>query len=289
MTDAQIFDQGYRTYEGERTGLRGALRSLVVYSLRSSLGLGRKARHKLVPLLTIIISYVPAVVFLGVIALFGEIVEAEEANYYGYYDGVIVLAVILMVAFMVPQLLCTDRRTGLLGVYLASPLNRPTYLLGKAIAAVILLLFVTLGPPLFVMLGYSLQGVGPDSFVNWIETFLKIVLSSLVLGVFLTSIGLAISATTDRWATATATIIGVLVASAIVTELLTTEADLSPVIRLGHLTGLPLILIHRIHGDEGFWTYSDNPTWSLWLGFFVWVIGCLGFVWSRYRTLLVRR
>ncbi len=288
MTDAQIFDQGYRTYSGPRTGLRGALRSLVIASLRATLGLGRKARHKIIPILTIAISYLPAIVILGIVVLLGE-VTADEANYYGYYDGVISIAVVLMVAFMVPQLLCTDRRTGLLGVYLASPLNRPTYLLGKAITAVILLLTVTLGPPLIVLLGYSLQGVGPDGFTNWVETFAKIILSSLVLGIFLTSIGLAISATTDRWGTATATIIGVLIASGIVTGLLVEESDLSPAIRLFSLVSLPLQLIHRIHNDEGFWTYSENPTWSLWLAFFGWVLASLAFVWSRYRTLLVRR
>ncbi len=288
MTDAQIFDQGYRTYGGVRTGLRGALRSLIVHSLRASLGLGRKARHKVVPVLTIVISYLPAIVFLGIAALFGGEI-ADEANYYGYYDGVISIAVILMVAFIVPQLLCTDRRTGLLGVYLSSPLNRPTYLLGKAITAIVLLLFVTLGPPLLILLGYSLQGVGPDGFSQWIETFAKIVLSSVVLGGFLTAIGLAIAATTDRWATATATIIGVLLASTIVTELLTNGAKLPPAIRLANLVGLPLTLIHRIHDDPGSWSHADNPTWSLWVAFFGWLLASLAFVWARYRTLLVRR
>lgn len=288
MTDAQIFDQGYRTYDGPRTGLKGALRSLIIASLRSTLGLGRKARHKIVPVLTIAISYLPAIVILGIVVLLGE-ASANETIYYEYYDGAISIAVVLMVAFMVPQLLCTDRRTGLLGVYLASPLNRPTYLLGKAIAAVALLLTVTLGPPLIVLFGYSLQGVGPDGFVNWIETFAKIILSSVVLGVFLTSVGLAISSTTDRWGTATATIIGAMIASGSVTGLLVDESGMAPAIRLFSLVALPLHLIHRIHGDESFWTYADNPTWSLWLGFFGWVIACLAFVWSRYRSLLVRR
>ncbi len=288
MSDAQIFDQGYRTYSGERTGLKGALRSLIVHSLRASLGLGRKARHKIVPVLTVVISYLPAIIILGIAVLFGG-GAADDANYYSYYDNSISIAVILMVAFIVPQLLCTDRRTGLLGVYLASPLNRPTYLLGKAITSIILLLLVTLGPPLLILVGYSLQGVGPHGFGQWIETFIKIVASSLVLGLFLTAVGLAISATTDRWATATATIIGALIASTIVTEVLVTEAKLPPAIRLANLIGLPITLIHRIHNDVGEWSYADNPTWSLWLGVVGWLCLTLGFVWARYRTLLVRR
>lgn len=289
MTDAQIFDQGYRTYDGPRTGLRGALRSLIVHSLRSSLGLGRKARHKIVPVLTMIISYLPAIGFLAFSAIVGSDVGADEANYYGYYDGIVWISVVLMVAFVVPQLLCNDRRTGLLGVYLASPLNRPVYLLGKALAALIMMLFVTLGPPLMVLIGYTLQGMGPDGFGNWIESVFKIILASIIMGTFLTSIGLAIAATTDRWATAMATIIGVLIASGIVTSVLTEEADFSPVIRLANFAALPQALIHRIFNDQGFWTYADNPTWSLWAAVLGWITISLGFVWARYRTLLVRR
>lgn len=289
MTDAQIFDQGYRTYDGPRTGTKGAVRSLIVHSLRSSLGLGRKARHKIVPVLTIVISYLPAIIFLGIAALIDSDAAADDANYYGYYDGIVSIAVVLMVAFVVPQLLCTDRRTGLLGVYLASPLNRPTYLLGKAIAALVMMLFVTLGPPLLVLIGYTLQSVGPDGFGNWIETVLKIFLASFIMGTFLTSIGLAISATTDRWATAMATIIGILIASGVITSVLTDEADFSSSIRLANFAALPQALIHRIFGDEGFWTYADNPTWTLWVAIVGWSTVSLSFVWARYRTLLVRR
>ena len=41
-------------------------------------------------------------------------------------------AVLVFVAFVAPEVLCPDRRTGMLGLYLASPLTRDTYLVGKA-------------------------------------------------------------------------------------------------------------------------------------------------------------
>ena len=52
---AQIYDQGYRRYEGGRNGVLGAQRSLVRYSLRHAIGLGRPARYKLLPLAVIVI------------------------------------------------------------------------------------------------------------------------------------------------------------------------------------------------------------------------------------------
>ena len=57
-----------------------------------------------------------------------------------------------------------------LGIYLASPLNRTTYLLAKAIAVVGVLLLVTLGPPLLLLIGLALQNAGPRTSPTFMET-----------------------------------------------------------------------------------------------------------------------
>ena len=51
---------------------------------------------------------------------------------------------------------------GMLGLYLASPLDRDTYLLAKAAAVGLVLSLVTLGPPLFMLIARTVAGVGPD-------------------------------------------------------------------------------------------------------------------------------
>ena len=54
---------------GPRTGVRGAMRSLVRHSVQRVLGLKRTAWTKVLPILTIFIAYVPAIVFVGVAVL----------------------------------------------------------------------------------------------------------------------------------------------------------------------------------------------------------------------------
>ncbi|MFT7600835.1 MAG: ABC-2 type transport system permease protein [Acidimicrobiales bacterium] len=298
---AQIFDQGYRRYEGVRTGFTGALRSLVVHSMRHALGLGRSARFKVIPIAVIIFAYLPAVAFVGLAALLPEDLVAEGvlptyASYYGYVVG----AIYLFAAFVAPLLLCTDRRTSLLGVYLASPLNRPTYLLGKAIATVLLLLIVTFGPPMLMLIAFSLESAGPSGFFNWIEVFIKILFSSLTMGLMYSALALAVAAATDRWVFATAAVILLLPGSAIVTDVLVWEADLTPMLHLLNLPNLPRELIFRIHGEANqsfsspsgtgsLWRQSENSTASLWLAWIGYLGVSIAFIWYRYRRLLVRR
>ncbi len=289
--EAQIYDRGYRTFEGERTGVPGAIRTLVVHSMRTALGLGRSAKHKVVPVLIILIAYIPAIIFIGLAALLpGE--ELEETlipSFPEFYSGTIV-AIYLFAGFVAPSLLCTDRRTGMLGVYLSSPLDRVTYLLGKAIAVFIVLLLVIFGPPLLLLIALTLEGSGPDSLGAWIETFGKIFLGSIVMGTFFAAIGLAVAAATDRIVVATATVLAIIPASAIAVGLLVDENDLSPSLRLLSLPTLPRELIFRIHGEsDGPWSITANPTWTLWAGWGAWMIVAIGFIWFSYRRLLVRR
>ena len=50
----------------------------------------------------------------------------------------------------------------MLGLYLASPLTRDSYLSSKAAAVMAVLGLVTLGPPLFMLLARTIAGTGPD-------------------------------------------------------------------------------------------------------------------------------
>lgn len=285
---ARIYDQGYRRYEGSRTGMSGSIKSLVRHSIRHALGIGRKTRHKIVPFGVVVMAYLPAAVFIGAAALIPIDTQDFLPTYAEYY-GFVAATIYLLAGFVSPELLCADRRTGLLGVYLSSPLTRPNYLYGKAIAVFLMLLLVTLGPPLLMLIAFSLQNMGPDGFVEWLRVFARIVASSAVIGVLYTAVSLAVAATTDRIPVATATILALIPGSAVVTDLVVDIADIDPTVRLLNLLFLPRALIFRIHDESGGWPASDNPTWTLWVAVAVWTLAAVGWIWYRYRTLLVRR
>src|SRR5690606_25670468 len=99
------------------------------------LGMRRPVWAKILPVLVVFISYVPAIVFVGVVAIAkNDPSVAQSLPRYADYYSHVMLAVLLFAAFGAPDVLCPDRRTGMLGIYLASPLTRDTYLVGKALA-----------------------------------------------------------------------------------------------------------------------------------------------------------
>ena len=133
--DAQIAARGFQPYDGPRSGVAGAIRSVSIESIRATLGLGRPARTKIFPVVSVAIAYVPAIVFVGVSVLIpGDLLDPNEvADYAGYY-GFITLAIILFSALVAPEVLVSDRRNGMLAMYLSTPLHRGTYLTSKVIA-----------------------------------------------------------------------------------------------------------------------------------------------------------
>jgi len=286
---AQIYDQGYRTYDGPRTGVPGAIRAVVKQSLRHSLGLGRSAVHKILPLAIVMMAYIPAVVFVGLAVLIPVDVSHRFLPSYAQYYGFVAATIYLLAGLVGPELLCADRRTGMLGVYLASPLSRNTYLISKALSVFIMLLLVTLGPPVLMLIAFSLQDVGPNGFVDWISTFVKIVIASAVVGVFYTAVSLAVAAFTDRRAMASATIMAIIPGSGIFTDRLVLDADLSPWFRMANLLFLPRAIVFRVFRESEGWPAYQNSTLSLWTAFAVIVGSCVLLIWYRYRTLLVTK
>jgi len=243
---AEIYDRGYRIYDGPRTGVFGAMRAVGVATIQRSLGMRRKFRFKIVPILVIFIAYVPALVFMGLAVLLPAEIAGEVVAEYGGYFGLIAITMILLTAFVVPEVMGSDRRTGMFGLYLASPLNRWNYLGSKFASIMIVTSLVTLFPVLFLMIGYTFVEIGPDGFGDGVEVVLSIFASGLVLSIFFSLFGMAVSTLTDRPLFASAAIVMVTIASEAFSAIIADNTDAPEWVRLFGVIALPLQLISRI-------------------------------------------
>jgi len=244
---AEIFEQGYRAYTGERAGRSGSMVSIWRASVQRGLGLRRKFRFKVVPLLTIVLAYLPALAFIGVSMLFPEEVAGELVDYPGYY-GFITTAMVLLTAFIVPELLSADRQSGMLGMYLAGPITRGSYLASKGAAMLTILAFVTFLPLVFVLIGYSITGLGPGTIVETLKLLGRMLASGTVFAAYFALIGMAVSSLTDRKGFASAAIIMLFVGTGVLVGILTESTDVPDWLQLFALVALPSDLTTRIYG-----------------------------------------
>ena len=225
---AAIHDLGYRKFEGERSGLVGAVRSLSWQTIRSILGLGRKGRHKVFPIIVGVVAALPAVVFLGVAIVLGSFGEGETLTYSELFAFSFTAAV-LFAAMVAPEALVRDRRDAMFTMYLSTPLTRVSYLSGKVSAVLIVMMTIVFGPVLLALLGWTFVGSGPDGFFNWMLAFVRLFLGSLIISAVMSSVALACSSLTNRRAFASIAVILAIFGGIISSTVLVRDADFSNV------------------------------------------------------------
>ena len=296
---AQIIDRGYRSYDGHRTGLPGSVRSVVRYSVRSTLGLGRPARHKILPGLAIAIALLPAVVFVGLaVVLNVDLIKDEILPDYHEYYGFISTALFFFCGIVVPDILVAARRNGMLPLYLSTPLQRWSYLASKALAVAVTLAILTVGPVLFLLVAYTIEGSGPDGPVDWLTIFVRILAAGVAISAAFTAASLAAASLTDRRAFAAIGVILLLVAGGIVSAALVEEADMSPRIYAFDLGGISDEFKERIYDaeppppEDSFEPGARRAELStpfVAAANLAWVVLGGGVVWWRYRRLALSR
>ena len=88
-----IHDLGYRRYTGPRVGESGAWSALFVQSLRAMFGLGRPMKSKVIPLLVVVVSTLPA---LAVITAAGASKGQVPVRYGQIIGGQLLLFVLFL-------------------------------------------------------------------------------------------------------------------------------------------------------------------------------------------------
>lgn len=280
MSDARIYSQGYRDYTGARSGVRGAMTSVAWHAARSVLGIGRPARYKVLPLLVIITTFVPSIVFVGLAVLIGDELLDEIAPPYSETIGNVLVQVLLFTAFVVPAILVRDRQNGMLSMYLSTPLERHTYLFAKAGAVLGVLSIVTIGPSLFQLIGYSAASAGPGSVGDWLLTVARIIVAGLVVAISLGLVAMAASSLTSRPLLATVGVVMLFLISSAISDSLQ-SADFSPFVSGISLTNMIDDIVPTIFGEES----PDPPGWFTATSVAVWNALSVAVIWLRYRRI----
>lgn len=199
-----IHDIGYRHYAGERLGRGAIVRALYVDGLRGAYGLGRSARSKVMPLLLLAATTVPALI-IGVVTSVTGATELPLA--YTDYAIQLQLAVAIYVATVAPATVSRDLRYRTVTLYFSRPLSRLDYVTARfaAMASAVLLLMAI---PLVVLLGGALLAKLPVG--DQLTGFLQALAGAAIFAVVLTAIGLLIASVTPRRGFGVAAVVAVL-------------------------------------------------------------------------------
>ncbi|MFE3447699.1 ABC transporter permease [Nonomuraea sp. NPDC059194] len=205
---SEIYDIGYRHYEGVRLGRAHAVRALIVQNLRSVFGLGRRARSKLMPFLLAGSMFLLPVVSIALMATVGR----SDVGYTGF--AVLMQPVIaIFLASQSPTITAPDLRFKVLPLYLSRPISSLDYVAAKVVAMTVAL-FALVAIPLTVMFAGELlvDPPGPPQTKEYVAA----VVTALVLALLLSTFGLALASFTPRRGLGVASVIAVYLLAAAV-------------------------------------------------------------------------
>ena len=245
-----IYDRGYRHYEGPREGRGRRVRAIVVAGVRRALGLKRNWKTKVVPFGLLVLAFGPVFAFIGVRVLVGEAVG--DFLGYGRYLRIVAGILLLFAATAGPELLCPDRRQNVLALIFTRPVTRLDYLLAKLAALLLVVGLIAVVPLVVLFIGNTLTAEGAATYLRGhLDDLGRILLAGVALTVFYSVVALAAASLTDRRALATAGLLGVLLGTSALANILffTTRFDGRRWFALVSLGGAPMRFVDWLFGD----------------------------------------
>jgi len=297
MTDSGVvYDLGYKPYEGDKRGRRGAVATTYRDGNYRVLGIKRRARKKILPWALAAFVMVPAVVFVGfafLLSTFAPEADSPFGSHADYFEltGTIVL---LFVALAAPELLIPDRREGVLSIYSSRPLLPDDYVLARFGSLLTVAAGFMLIPQVLMYFGFA--ALDADGFFSalWSNggAIPRILAATAVYAIAYTPLALLIATVANRKSAATGVYLGTLLIGTILSAALV-EATTMPGRRYTAMLAFGEL---PTHVNDWIWgTSSSEPTPMAMAGFDAWVsllvigavavIATLIVVW-RYRRLL---
>lgn len=293
MSDAVIYDRGYRAYDGDIRGRSGVRRAIVKDGIRRILGIRRKARRKILPWGLLAIGLLMAAVLVGQLFLLGSLADALANGLPSYAELFDIYSRIslLFLAVTIPELIGPDRSQGVVSVYFSRPMSVADYLGSKAVAYLLMACSIYVIPQFAYHLGAA--ALSDDGFLSYLGSNLDVVWKVLAatLGFVLVHGGIlaVISAYIDRTSFAAATFLGVIIAG----------GNLSGVVSEASFPGSRFASLLAFDGHPRYvrdWVFGSDlgSYWPERAGFEPWVslvvigvVAASGAIWvyRRYRRL----
>jgi ABC-2 type transport system permease protein len=297
MTGGTVFDIGYQRYTGEREGRGRAWRGVFRDGVRIALGLGRGGRAKVLPWLFIgLISAIGTVMALvaGAANLMQGDGTAERLNLPTHGDLYGIASIVLYVfgAIVAPELLCRDRREGVIQLYLVRPLTGGDYIAARWAAFLSVMVVAAWLPQIILFLGLSMGARVPGVYLqaHWLDVP-RFLLAGVAMAAFITSLAMLTASFTTRRAYAAIFLVGLFVVSAPFTIGLAEElgGTAGQWISMFTLTNIPVHVNDIIFGQLSGVT-EEAPARTLpaatrvgW--YLAWTIVPSVLLWWRYRRM----
>jgi ABC-2 type transport system permease protein len=297
MTSGTVFDIGYRNYTGQREGRSRARRAVFKDGVRTALGLGRPARAKILP--WFFIGLLPAIALImamiaGAVDRMGGAGTAQRMDLPSHSDfyGIASIIVFVFAAVVAPELLCRDRREGVIHLYLVRPLTGSDYVASRWAAFLAVMLVAIWLPQVILFLGLSMGDPAPLAYVqqNWLD-IPRFLAAGGVMAAYITTLAMLTASFTTRRAYAAVFLVGLFVITTPFTVGLAEEVSgrAGQWISMFNLTNIPVHVNDVIFGEASEIT-EDAPARALgsvtlvswWL---LWTIVPGVVLWWRYRRL----
>jgi ABC-2 type transport system permease protein len=200
----EVFDRGYKHYDGPRLGRSHAFSALVRYSIKRALGIKKSWTAKVIPIILYVAVALPVVISLGIRAF---LPSAQVLDYPDFFTFIFIIEGIF-VAMIAPEMLCGDRRENVLPLYFSRAITRLDYLLAKLIATAVLTLTMSLAPAVVLWIGRQLLDTSPLSAMrDHLGDLGRIFISGGMIALYLGALGLLVSSFTGRKSIAIAIIV----------------------------------------------------------------------------------
>lgn len=292
-----VFDIGYQSYTGQREGQSRGRRAVFKNGLRTALGLGRSAQAKALPWFFIgILSAIALVMALiaGAAERLGGPGAAEKMNLPSHsdYNGIASIIMWVFAAAVGPELLCRDRRDGVINLYLVRPLTGSDYVASRWAAFLAVMTAAAWLPQIILFLGLSMGDPKPIDYLarHWLD-IPRFLTAGLAMAAYATTLALLVASFTSRRAYASVFLVGLFVITAPFTVGLAREIGgvAGQWISMFNLTSIPVHVNDLIFGERSEVTdetpASLLPAWVLVGWYFAWVLVPGAVLWARYRRL----